>query len=55
MPQLIPTSWFAYLLFSWWVYLMVVLPKVSAYIFPKDPISKAEQKPQAMSWHWPWY
>nr|AFX69431.1 ATP synthase F0 subunit 8 [Pseudoxiphophorus bimaculatus]AFX69433.1 ATP synthase F0 subunit 8 [Pseudoxiphophorus bimaculatus] len=55
MPQLIPAPWFAYLLCSWWVYLMVVLPKVSAYLFPKDPASKDEQKPQALSWHWPWY
>nr|AFX69445.1 ATP synthase F0 subunit 8 [Pseudoxiphophorus jonesii] len=55
MPQLIPAFWFAYLSFSWWVYLMVVLPKVSTYIFPKDPTSQTEQKPQTMSWHWPWY
>nr|QVV96650.1 ATP synthase F0 subunit 8 [Xiphophorus variatus] len=55
MPQLIPSPWLAYLLFSWVVFSVIVLPKVSTHVFPEAPAPKTKQAPQTEPWNWLWH
>nr|BAR45775.1 adenosine triphosphatase subunit 8 [Scopelarchoides danae] len=55
MPQLNPSPWFAILVFSWMVFLIVIPPKVVNHVFPYDPAAQNVEKPVQAPWHWPWY
>nr|YP_002519463.1 ATP synthase F0 subunit 8 [Scobinichthys granulatus]YP_002520026.1 ATP synthase F0 subunit 8 [Meuschenia hippocrepis]BAH10373.1 ATPase subunit 8 [Meuschenia hippocrepis]BAH10503.1 ATPase subunit 8 [Scobinichthys granulatus] len=55
MPQLNPAPWFAILLFSWFVLLVVIPPKVMAHTFPNEPTTQSTEKPKTESWNWPWH
>nr|WNH24074.1 ATP synthase F0 subunit 8 [Scopelarchus michaelsarsi]WNH24217.1 ATP synthase F0 subunit 8 [Scopelarchus analis]WNH24372.1 ATP synthase F0 subunit 8 [Scopelarchus stephensi]WNH37669.1 ATP synthase F0 subunit 8 [Scopelarchus guentheri]BAR45762.1 adenosine triphosphatase subunit 8 [Scopelarchus sp. ausc01] len=55
MPQLNPSPWFAILVFSWMVFLIVIPPKVVNHVFPYDPAAQSVEKPVHAPWHWPWY
>nr|YP_009230412.1 ATP synthase F0 subunit 8 [Redigobius bikolanus]AHN13607.1 ATP synthase F0 subunit 8 [Redigobius bikolanus] len=54
MPQLNPSPWFAILVFSWIIFLTLVVPKVLNHIFPNDPTAQSTQTPKTDSWSWPW-
>nr|BBM35074.1 ATPase subunit 8 [Paraliparis sp. NSMT P92399] len=54
MPQLNPTPWFAVLIFSWLIFLIILPPKVIAHTFPNEPTLQNAKKPQTNSWIWPW-
>nr|AFX69517.1 ATP synthase F0 subunit 8 [Belonesox belizanus] len=54
MPQLNPTPWLAYLLFSWTVFAVLVLPKVTMHAFMENPTPLPKQKANAKPWNWPW-
>nr|YP_002587005.1 ATP synthase F0 subunit 8 [Pseudolabrus eoethinus]ACB12503.1 ATPase subunit 8 [Pseudolabrus eoethinus] len=54
MPQLNPSPWFAILLFSWLVFLIVIPPKVAAYTFPNELTAQSTQTPTTEPWTWPW-
>nr|AUJ21805.1 ATP synthase F0 subunit 8 [Bathygobius cocosensis] len=54
MPQLNPSPWFAILLFSWFIFLTIVLPKVLSHRFPLDPTALSVQLPKMEPWSWPW-
>nr|BBG74491.1 ATPase subunits 8 [Parasudis truculenta] len=55
MPQLNPNPWFAILVFSWLVFLIVLPPKVLSHTFPNDPAAQSVEKPEHAHWFWPWY
>nr|YP_010486761.1 ATP synthase F0 subunit 8 [Anisotremus scapularis]UER93362.1 ATP synthase F0 subunit 8 [Anisotremus scapularis]UWI54063.1 ATP synthase F0 subunit 8 [Anisotremus scapularis] len=55
MPQLNPAPWFAILVFSWLVFLIIIPPKVLAYMFPNEPNPQIIQKSKTEPWTWPWY
>nr|NP_443233.1 ATP synthase F0 subunit 8 [Chlorophthalmus agassizi]WMN14047.1 ATP synthase F0 subunit 8 [Chlorophthalmus sp. AC-2023]BAB70018.1 ATPase subunit 8 [Chlorophthalmus agassizi] len=55
MPQLNPNPWFAILVFSWLVFLIVIPPKIVNHTFPYDPTATSVEKPAHTPWHWPWY
>nr|YP_003126983.1 ATP synthase F0 subunit 8 [Rhynchopelates oxyrhynchus]ARJ37245.1 ATP synthase subunit 8 [Terapon jarbua]BAH97874.1 ATPase subunit 8 [Rhynchopelates oxyrhynchus]BBU26012.1 ATPase subunit 8 [Rhynchopelates oxyrhynchus] len=55
MPQLNPAPWFAILVFSWLVLLVVIPPKVVAHTFPKEPTLQSAEKPKTEPWNWPWH
>nr|YP_008593526.1 ATP synthase F0 subunit 8 [Nesiarchus nasutus]BAN83481.1 ATPase subunit 8 [Nesiarchus nasutus] len=55
MPQLNPTPWFAILVFSWLVFLIVIPPKVTAQTFPNEPVSQSTEKSKGTPWNWPWH
>nr|YP_010957424.1 ATP synthase F0 subunit 8 [Sudis atrox]WMY90738.1 ATP synthase F0 subunit 8 [Sudis atrox] len=55
MPQLNPNPWFAILVFSWLVFLIVLPPKVVNHVFPNDPAAQNVEKQAYAPWHWPWY
>nr|YP_003345337.1 ATP synthase F0 subunit 8 [Serrivomer beanii]BAI53358.1 ATPase subunit 8 [Serrivomer beanii] len=55
MPQLNPSPWFAILLFSWAVFLILLPTKVMAHTFPNDPSPQATVKPKLGPWNWPWH
>ncbi|NP_739832.1 ATP synthase F0 subunit 8 (mitochondrion) [Gambusia affinis] len=55
MPQLTPTPWLAYLLFSWLIFSVIVLPKVSTHTFMESPAPLTKQKPDTEPWNWPWH
>nr|AAX77268.1 ATPase 8 [Cottus cf. cognatus UAIC 11746.01] len=54
MPQLNPTPWFAILVFSWLVFLVIIPPKVMAHTFPNEPTLQSAEKPKTEPWTWPW-
>nr|YP_009755374.1 ATP synthase F0 subunit 8 [Girella melanichthys]QIP53851.1 ATP synthase F0 subunit 8 [Girella melanichthys] len=54
MPQLNPSPWFAILIFSWMIFLIIVPPKILAHSFPKEPTPLNAQKAKTASWNWPW-
>nr|WNH18517.1 ATP synthase F0 subunit 8 [Xanthichthys caeruleolineatus] len=55
MPQLNPAPWFAILVFSWLVFLIILPPKVMAHIFPNESSPQNTEKPKTESWNWPWH
>nr|YP_003345350.1 ATP synthase F0 subunit 8 [Stemonidium hypomelas]BAI53371.1 ATPase subunit 8 [Stemonidium hypomelas] len=55
MPQLNPSPWFAILLFSWAVFLIILPPKVMAHTFNNDPNQQTAMKPKLDPWNWPWH
>nr|UEX92622.1 ATP synthase F0 subunit 8 [Platycephalus sp. 1 LL-2021] len=54
MPQLNPGPWFVILLFSWLVFLIIIPPKVMAFLYPNDPAYKDLKATPSSPWHWPW-
>nr|BAE72268.1 ATPase subunit 8 [Oryzias latipes] len=54
MPQLNPAPWFAIMLFSWLVFLVVIPPKVLTHYFPNDPTPQSVKKSKSETWTWPW-
>nr|AGN71515.1 ATP synthase F0 subunit 8 [Rhinophrynus dorsalis] len=54
MPQLNPGPWFAILVFTWLVLLIIVPPKVSNHQSFNEPTTQATEKPKPSPWTWPW-
>nr|BBU26128.1 ATPase subunit 8 [Neoclinus bryope] len=54
MPQLNPAPWFAILVFTWLIFLVVIPPKVLAHISPNEPIPLSSEKTNTSPWNWPW-
>nr|WEW79470.1 ATP synthase F0 subunit 8 [Bostrychus sinensis]WEW79496.1 ATP synthase F0 subunit 8 [Bostrychus sinensis]WEW79509.1 ATP synthase F0 subunit 8 [Bostrychus sinensis] len=55
MPQLNPAPWFAILVFSWLVFLTILVPKVLAHSFPSEATPQSTQAPKTEPWSWPWH
>nr|YP_010873295.1 ATP synthase F0 subunit 8 [Betta coccina]WGV34515.1 ATP synthase F0 subunit 8 [Betta coccina] len=55
MPQLNPAPWLAILIFSWFVFLTIIPPKVMTHTFPNEPVFKSTKKSTTEPWNWPWY
>nr|YP_004347734.1 ATP synthase F0 subunit 8 [Tetraodon biocellatus]BAK09838.1 ATPase subunit 8 [Tetraodon biocellatus] len=55
MPQLNPSPWFAIMVFSWFVFLTFLPPKVMAHTFPNEPTAQNTQTLKTKSWTWPWH
>uniref|UniRef100_A0A0U2GYH4 ATP synthase complex subunit 8 n=3 Tax=Haplochromini TaxID=319058 RepID=A0A0U2GYH4_9CICH len=55
MPQLNPSPWFAILVFSWLVFLTLVIPKILQHIFLNDPLLRNLDNPLMEPWDWPWF
>ncbi|YP_009123851.1 ATP synthase F0 subunit 8 (mitochondrion) [Betta splendens] len=55
MPQLNTTPWLMILIFTWFVFLIFILPKVMTYIFPNEPTLKNKKTFMPWTWNWPWY
>nr|UFH80697.1 ATP synthase F0 subunit 8 [Tridentiger trigonocephalus] len=54
MPQLNPSPWFAILIFSWVVFLTIVVPKTLDHTFPNEPTTQSTQTLKSASWYWSW-
>nr|YP_010271994.1 ATP synthase F0 subunit 8 [Platycephalus cultellatus]UEX92609.1 ATP synthase F0 subunit 8 [Platycephalus cultellatus]UKB88257.1 ATP synthase F0 subunit 8 [Platycephalus cultellatus]WRI15791.1 ATP synthase F0 subunit 8 [Platycephalus cultellatus] len=55
MPQLNPGPWFVILLCSWLVFLIIIPPKVVAFLCPNDPTCNKLKAIPSFPWHWPWF
>nr|YP_003345168.1 ATP synthase F0 subunit 8 [Muraenesox bagio]BAI53293.1 ATPase subunit 8 [Muraenesox bagio] len=55
MPQLILYPWFNIFLFSWLVFLTIILPKTMNHTSNNQPNSLLTKKPEVTPWDWPWY
>nr|YP_003434094.1 ATP synthase F0 subunit 8 [Clinocottus analis]AAX77228.1 ATPase 8 [Clinocottus analis]ACO49626.1 ATP synthase F0 subunit 8 [Clinocottus analis] len=55
MPQLNPAPWFAILVFSWLVFLIVIPPKVMAHTFPNEPALQSADSLKTEAWPWSWH
>nr|YP_003331111.1 ATP synthase F0 subunit 8 [Talismania bifurcata]BAI50316.1 ATPase subunits 8 [Talismania bifurcata] len=55
MPQLNPAPWFAILMFSWFVFLTVIPPKILAHTFANEPATLSTEKTKPEPWNWPWH
>nr|BAR45827.1 adenosine triphosphatase subunit 8 [Bathysaurus ferox] len=55
MPQLNPSPWLGILVFSWLVFLTLILPKILNHTFPYEPTAQSTEKPESVTWNWPWY
>ncbi|NP_795759.1 ATP synthase F0 subunit 8 (mitochondrion) [Esox lucius] len=55
MPQLNPAPWLSILVFSWFVFLFVIPPKVLNHSFMNEPAPQSAEKPKFNPWNWPWY
>nr|YP_009232578.1 ATP synthase F0 subunit 8 [Lefua costata]AMA34379.1 ATP synthase F0 subunit 8 [Lefua costata] len=53
MPQLNPAPWFAILVFSWLVFLLIPT-KVMNHISPNEPALLDSEKHKTEPWDWPW-
>nr|YP_003002343.1 ATP synthase F0 subunit 8 [Gillichthys seta]ACI23023.1 ATP synthase F0 subunit 8 [Gillichthys seta] len=54
MPQLNPAPWFAILVFSWLVFLTIIVPKTLNHIFPNEPSAQSTKTPKTNAWPWIW-
>nr|WNH24359.1 ATP synthase F0 subunit 8 [Microgobius thalassinus] len=54
MPQLNPAPWFAILVFSWLVFLTIVIPKTMSHTFTNEPTLQSTEVPKTEPWTWPW-
>nr|YP_009240302.1 ATP synthase F0 subunit 8 [Tridentiger trigonocephalus]AMO02249.1 ATP synthase F0 subunit 8 [Tridentiger trigonocephalus] len=54
MPQLNPSPWFPILVFSWLVFLTIVVPKTLDHTFPNEPTTQSAQMLKTASWPWSW-
>nr|YP_009676286.1 ATP synthase F0 subunit 8 [Scolopsis ciliata]QDE13207.1 ATP synthase F0 subunit 8 [Scolopsis ciliata]QQY98717.1 ATP subunit 8 [Scolopsis ciliata] len=55
MPQLNPAPWFAILVFSWVVFLVILPSKVMGHLPPNDLAMITIDNALADPWSWPWY
>nr|YP_010021616.1 ATP synthase F0 subunit 8 [Moolgarda perusii]QOL10557.1 ATP synthase F0 subunit 8 [Moolgarda perusii] len=57
MPQLDPSPWLMILVFSWFIFLAFITPKILTYVFPSEPTSQNAQDTQdskTLDWGWHW-
>nr|YP_009230542.1 ATP synthase F0 subunit 8 [Triplophysa venusta]ALS92820.1 ATP synthase F0 subunit 8 [Triplophysa venusta] len=54
MPQLNPAPWFAILMFSWLVFLIIIPTKVMSHTSPNDPTHIESEEHKTEPWNWPW-
>nr|BAV71423.1 ATPase subunit 8 [Eirmotus octozona] len=54
MPQLNPGPWFAILMFSWLVFLIILPNKILNHTPPNEPTPINAKKHKTESWNWPW-
>nr|AMB36487.1 ATP synthase F0 subunit 8 [Pandaka pygmaea] len=54
MPQLNPAPWFAILVFSWLVFLFLVMPKTLDHTFPNEPAAQTMKDLVLDPWPWQW-
>nr|YP_009332438.1 ATP synthase F0 subunit 8 [Sinocyclocheilus ronganensis]API68239.1 ATP synthase subunit 8 [Sinocyclocheilus ronganensis] len=54
MPQLNPGPWFAILVFSWLLFLVIIPTKILSHISPNKPAPVNAEKHKTGPWHWPW-
>nr|YP_009128635.1 ATP synthase F0 subunit 8 [Ageneiosus pardalis]AJR19126.1 ATP synthase F0 subunit 8 [Ageneiosus pardalis]QAT19477.1 ATPase subunit 8 [Ageneiosus pardalis] len=55
MPQLNPAPWFAILVFSWLIFLMVIPPKVLNHLPTNEIMAPSAEKLKSNTWNWPWH
>nr|YP_010502496.1 ATP synthase F0 subunit 8 [Thyrsites atun]UXC97323.1 ATP synthase F0 subunit 8 [Thyrsites atun]UZP16863.1 ATP synthase F0 subunit 8 [Thyrsites atun]UZP16876.1 ATP synthase F0 subunit 8 [Thyrsites atun]UZP16889.1 ATP synthase F0 subunit 8 [Thyrsites atun] len=55
MPQLNPKPWFAILVFSWLVFLILIPMKVMNHVFPYELSPKNTETIKGKLWTWPWH
>nr|BAC23260.1 ATPase subunit 8 [Bregmaceros nectabanus] len=55
MPQLNPIPWFSIAVFTWMIFLFIMLPKVYSHQFPNNPSFYKTSSQQSTSWNWPWH
>nr|YP_004717941.1 ATP synthase F0 subunit 8 [Acestrorhynchus sp. NM-2010]BAK41996.1 ATPase subunit 8 [Acestrorhynchus sp. NM-2010] len=55
MPQLNPAPWLTILIITWLVFLLIIPPKMLAYIFNNEPNAPTADKSSKNVWNWPWY
>nr|YP_008593440.1 ATP synthase F0 subunit 8 [Champsodon cf. snyderi CBM-ZF 10876]BAN83382.1 ATPase subunit 8 [Champsodon cf. snyderi CBM-ZF 10876] len=54
MPQLNPAPWFLILIFTWTIFLAMMLPKIMAQRAPLNPLPHNTKAPVTKTWTWPW-
>nr|BAK42294.1 ATPase subunit 8 [Astroblepus sp. NM-2010] len=55
MPQLNPNPWFAILVFSWMVFLLMIPHKVLNHTFTNEPTPTNLSPIKLETWNWPWH
>nr|WHU29523.1 ATP synthase F0 subunit 8 [Elassoma zonatum] len=55
MPQLNPAPWLMILIFSWFVFLTLIPPKVLAHTYPNEPFPRDTKTFETKPWNWPWH
>nr|YP_010960474.1 ATP synthase F0 subunit 8 [Lepidopus altifrons]WNH37851.1 ATP synthase F0 subunit 8 [Lepidopus altifrons] len=55
MPQLDRSPWFAILLLSWLIFLVVIPAKVTSHFFPNSPTVKDTKTRKNLPWTWLWH
>nr|WNH23302.1 ATP synthase F0 subunit 8 [Xenodermichthys copei]BAI50328.1 ATPase subunits 8 [Xenodermichthys copei]BBA85447.1 ATPase subunits 8 [Xenodermichthys copei] len=55
MPQLDPSPWFAIMVFSWSMFLIMLPPKILSHTFPGEPTALSTEKTKTEPWNWPWH
>nr|YP_009114528.1 ATP synthase F0 subunit 8 [Brachirus orientalis]AHZ58110.1 ATP synthase F0 subunit 8 [Brachirus orientalis]AID59737.1 ATP synthase F0 subunit 8 [Brachirus orientalis] len=54
MPQLNPAPWLGILILSWFAFLTILPPKITAHSFPNEPTPINSKALKADNWNWPW-
>nr|YP_010591606.1 ATP synthase F0 subunit 8 [Batagur kachuga]WAB51600.1 ATP synthase F0 subunit 8 [Batagur kachuga] len=54
MPQLNLDPWLLILSSSWFVYILILQPKISSYLSMNNPTSKNNKTSDTNPWTWPW-
>nr|YP_002907495.1 ATP synthase F0 subunit 8 [Xenomystus nigri]BAH58978.1 ATPase subunits 8 [Xenomystus nigri]BAJ54263.1 ATPase subunits 8 [Xenomystus nigri] len=55
MPQLNPAPWLLILLFSWFVLLVMIPPKIMSHHLTDEPTHQTTKKHDSTNWTWPWH
>nr|YP_010938092.1 ATP synthase F0 subunit 8 [Orlitia borneensis]WLD03635.1 ATP synthase F0 subunit 8 [Orlitia borneensis] len=54
MPQLDLNPWFLTLSSTWFVYTLIMQPKISSYLSMNNPANKNNKATDTNPWTWPW-
>nr|WNH36939.1 ATP synthase F0 subunit 8 [Coryphaenoides leptolepis] len=55
MPQLNPRPWFMIFVYSWMIFLLVVVPMLLSSTTPNEPAVQTTPVSKADPWAWPWH
>nr|YP_010956332.1 ATP synthase F0 subunit 8 [Coryphaenoides armatus]WMY89425.1 ATP synthase F0 subunit 8 [Coryphaenoides armatus] len=55
MPQLNPSPWFMIFVYTWAIFLLLVVPILLSSATPNEPVMQSAPSSKTCPWAWPWH